>query len=112
RGAAPAPDRPVDQIGVALGEPRHALTELFDPAGVLVAEDVAGLQLRRRAGLVEAVVDGHVGVAGTRSGDLQEHLPRTWYRPVAVDEDGRRPELLEDHCAHDSSWVSRRLPRR
>lgn len=65
-----------DEVSVALGEPGDALADLFNPAGVLVAEGVFGVEAAYLAGL-EICADYDVRVACAGARNLQQRLART-----------------------------------
>ena len=80
---------------VAGRDARHALADLLDDPGALVAEHGRGV-----AGRVGAARRVEVGVADAAGGEAHEHLTRS--RPVELDvlDDERLGELLQNGGAN------------
>lgn len=93
----------VTEVGVALGESGDARTDFLNPTGVLVTEDERWFHETTVGIRFEVVEDRNVRVAGTRAGDLQEHLPRARSGLLHLFENGEFLERFDDNCLQHCS---------
>jgi hypothetical protein len=93
----------VDQVRVALREALDAFAHFLDPPGVLMPHHERGL-LCAWSALLEVVVDGDIGVAGSGSRDLEEDLAGSGGGLLDVSERREGLEVLEHDCAHGTSF--------
>lgn len=103
-----AADRAVDDVGGSDLEALDPGPELLDPPRDLVSEDVRRGQGIGGVGVV-FMEEGNVGVAGTRTRDLQQHLARPWGGLLELPELGECVKSGENNALHrasPSTWVS------